>query len=101
MTDLKNQGEILVDKNSRGKDRNWRGRKVLSLRLADIFKKLQYKDSLVERVATCGDTLRFIRNQDGSLKLYQAYFCKNKLGCKTHCALFWQSDRLFWLFARR
>lgn len=74
-----NQGEILVDKNSRGKDRNWRGRKVLSLRLADIFKELQYKDSLVERVATCGDTLRFIRNQDGSLKLYQAYFCKSKL----------------------
>ena len=79
MTDLKNQGEILVDTNSRGKDRNWRGRKVLSLRLADIFKELQYKDSLVERVATCGDTLRFIRNEDGSLKLYQAYFCKNKL----------------------
>ena len=79
MEKTQNQGEILVDKNSRGKDRNWRGRKVLSLRLADIFKELQYKDSLVERVATCGDTLRFIRNQDGSLKLYQAYFCKNKL----------------------
>lgn len=79
MEKTQNQGEILVDKNSRGKNRNWRGRKVLSLRLADIFKELQYKDSLVERVATCGDTLRFIRNQDGSLKLYQAYFCKNKL----------------------
>ena len=79
MVDDENQGEILVDKNSRGKDRNWRGRKVLSLRLADIFKELQYKDNLIERVATCGDVLRFIKNQDGSLKLYQAYFCKNKL----------------------
>ncbi|MCE2233362.1 protein rep, partial [Streptococcus thermophilus] len=27
----------------------------------------------------CGDTLQFIQNQDGNLKLYQAYFCKNKL----------------------
>ena len=79
MTDFKKQGEILVDKNSQGKDRNWRGRKILSLKLADIFKELQYKDSLIERVATCGDTLRFIRQEDGSLKLYQAYFCKNKL----------------------
>ena len=71
--------EIFLDKNGNGKDRNWRGRKILSLKLADIFKELQYKDSLIERVATCGDTLRFIRREDGSLKLYQAYFCKNKL----------------------
>lgn len=79
MTDLKNQGGILVDKSSQGKERDWRGRKVLSLRLADIFKELQYKKTFVERVVSCGETLRFIQNQDGSLKLYQAYFCKNKL----------------------
>ena len=79
MTDLKKQGEILVDKNSQGKERDWRGRKILSLKLADIFKELQYKKTFVERVVSCGDTLRFIQNQDGNLKLYQAYFCKNKL----------------------
>lgn len=79
MTDLKNQGGILVDKSSQGKERDWRGRKVLSLRLADIFKELHYKKTFVERVISCGETLRFIQNQDGSLKLYQAYFCKNKL----------------------
>ncbi|MCC9878843.1 protein rep, partial [Streptococcus agalactiae] len=38
-----------------------------------------YKKSLVERVQGCGDVLHFIRREDGSLKLYQAYFCKNKL----------------------
>jgi plasmid rolling circle replication initiator protein Rep len=70
--------EIFLDKNENGKDKDWRGRKVLSLKLADIFKELQYKDSLIERVQTCGDVLRFIRREDGSLKLYQAYFCKNK-----------------------
>lgn len=79
MDRTQNQGKILVDKNSRGKERDWRGRKVLSLRLADIFEDLGYKKSLVERVQTCGDVLRFIRREDGSLKLYQAYFCKNKL----------------------
>ena len=79
MTDFKKQGEILVDKNSRGKERDWRGRKILGLKLADIFKELQYKKTFVERVISCGDTLQFIQNQDGNLKLYQAYFCKNKL----------------------
>ena len=79
MTDLKNQGGILVDKSSQGKERDWRRRKVLSLRLADIFKELQYKKTFVERVISCGETLRFIQNQDGSLKLYQAYFCKPNL----------------------
>ena len=49
------------------------------MKLADIFEELGYKKSLVERVQTCGDLLRFIRREDGSLKLYQAYFCKNKL----------------------
>lgn len=52
------------------------------MKLADTpFKELQYKDSLIERVAIRGDDflLRFIRREDGSLKLYQAYFCKNCL----------------------
>ena len=70
--------EIFLDKNENGKDKDWRGRKVLSLKLADIFENLGYKKSLVERVQTCGDVLRFLRREDGSLKLYQAYFCKNK-----------------------
>lgn len=70
--------EIFLDKNEDGKDKDWRGRKVLSLKLADIFENLGYKKSLVERVQTCGDVLRFLRREDGSLKLYQAYFCKNK-----------------------
>lgn len=79
MTEHLNQEEVLQDKNSRGKDRNWRGRKIMSLKLADIFAKLGYKKALIERVQSCGDVLRFIRHEDGSLKLYQAYFCKNKL----------------------
>lgn len=79
MTENQNQPQILRDKNKKGKDRNWRGRKILSLKLADIFNELDYKKTLVERVASCGEMLHFIRREDGSLRLYQAYFCKNKL----------------------
>lgn len=79
MTGNQNQEQVLLDKNKKGKDRDWRGRKILSLKLADIFEDLGYKKAMVERVATCGDTLRFIHREDGSLRLYQAYFCKNKL----------------------
>ena len=70
---------ILVDTDSKGKDRDWRGRKIMSLKLADIFKELGYRQNLVERLSSCGEVLKFIQQQDGSLKLYQAYFCKNKL----------------------
>lgn len=79
MTENQNQEQVLLDKNKKGKDRNWRGRKILSLKLADVFEELDYRKSLVERVASCGDVLKFIRLEDGNLKLYQAYFCKNKL----------------------
>ena len=79
MEQNQNQEQVLLDKNKNGKDRDWRGRKILSLKLSDIFKELGYKRSMVERVQTCGETLHFIRQEDGNLKLYQAYFCKNKL----------------------
>lgn len=79
MEQKQNQEQILVDKNQKGQYRNWRGRKILSLKLADIFNELDYKDALIERVKSCGDILKFIREPDGKLRLYQAYFCKNKL----------------------
>ncbi|MFU2205059.1 protein rep [Streptococcus suis] len=77
--ETKTDQKILIDTNSTGKDRNWRGRKIMSLKLADIFKDLGYRQILVERLSSCGEVLKFIQQQDGSLKLYQAYFCKNKL----------------------
>ncbi len=79
MLDSQNQQEILKDISKTGKDRNWRGRKIMSVQLSDIFEKLGYKKSLIERIRICGETLQFHRLSDGQLKLYQAYFCKNKL----------------------
>lgn len=74
-----NQEVVLLDKNSKGKNRDWRGRKIMSLKLADVFENLGYKKSMIERIQSCGEVLSFIRQNDDSLKLYQAYFCKNKL----------------------
>ncbi|HIH7863074.1 TPA: protein rep [Streptococcus suis] len=34
---------------------------------------------MVERISSCAEALRFHKQPDGRLKLYQAYFCKNKL----------------------
>lgn len=79
MEQYQNQEQVLVDKNKKGKDRNWKGRKILSLKLADVFHSLNYQDGFIGRVKSCGDTLSFIRREDSSLRLYQAYFCKNKL----------------------
>ena len=79
LNEVKLDQKILIDTNSKGKDRDWRGRKIMSLKLADIFKELGYRQSLVERLSSCGEVLKFIQQEDGSLKLYQAYFCKNKL----------------------
>lgn len=79
MVKNQNQEQVLLDQTKSGKDRNWRGRKLLSLRLADIFQELGYKQSLIQRIQSCGELLQFIQQEDGSLKLYQAYFCKNKL----------------------
>lgn len=79
MEQTQNQAQILIDRNSKGKKRDWRGRKIASLKLSEVFQRLEYKTTVVERVLSCADALRFHRQADGRLKLYQAYFCKNKL----------------------
>lgn len=79
MEHTQNQAQILIDKNSKGKKRDWRGRKIASLKLSEVFQNLDYKPSMVERVSSCAEALRFHKQPDGRLKLYQAYFCKNKL----------------------
>ena len=76
----KNQGlQVLQDKNSKGKDRNWQGRKIINLNLADSYKKLNYRSTLVQNVSQCAEILTFVQLPDGSLRLNQTWFCKNKL----------------------
>ena len=47
------------------------------IELAGRLEKLGYRS--FERVYQCAEVLKFIEQQDGTKKLYQSYFCKNKL----------------------
>lgn len=72
------QEKQLKDITKNGKDRNWQGRKLKTLLLADSYKRLGMKKSY--RVAECGTFLEFRRNLvDSSLKLTEANFCKVRL----------------------
>lgn len=80
MIDVKNQEEVFKDFSKNGKDRQWRERKLKNIELAQRLELLGYRS--FERVYRCAEVLKFLEREDGTRKLYQAYFCKNKL-----CAL--------------
>lgn len=67
-----------------GKDRRWSARKALNVQLSDDLAYLQEKDLFNkpnghERVRECARILRFGIQPDNSLRLSNAWFCKNKL----------------------
>lgn len=76
---IQDEGEILQDTTKTGKVRKWKERKMGNIRFAERLEKLGYKESVIERVRTCGEFLRFVKDPIKGMKLYQAYFCKNKL----------------------
>ena len=69
-------GQILKDKTKNGKDRKWRERKLQSIELAERLEELGLKG--FERVYQCAEVLKFHKQDDGTLKLHQAWFCKNR-----------------------
>lgn len=69
--------KILQDKNSYGKPRPWRQKKLENLRYAEYLSILLYKKA--HKVQGCADVLRFRKLPDGSTKLYQTWFCKSRL----------------------
>ena len=78
MTEVKNQ--VFQDISKTGKDRKWKERKLKNIELASQLDILGYRS--FERVFQCAEVLKFVEQSDGTKKLYQSYFCKNKL-----CAL--------------
>lgn len=72
-----NQGEVFKDSSQKGKDRQWKERKLNNINLAKAFEELEYKIS--ENIFSCAEVLRYKQQADGTLKLYQTWFCKNKL----------------------
>lgn len=69
--------EILRDTKKDGKERDWQGKKQRSMLMADHH-ELAGLEKKAERMYDCGNYLVF-KLKDGSLKLYQAYFCKARL----------------------
>lgn len=67
----------LKDVSKKGKDRKWRERKLKNIELAGRLDKLGYRS--FERVYQCAEVLKFVEQEEGTKKLYQSYFCKNKL----------------------
>lgn len=70
--------KILKDTDSRGKERDWKGKKKRSLLMADHHIEVEELAKRAERMYDCGNYLVF-KMKDGRLKLYQAYFCKARL----------------------
>lgn len=68
--------KILKDISKNGKDRKWKQRKLQNIKLAERLETLGIKN--FERVYQCAEVLRFQEQEDSSLKLYQAWFCKNR-----------------------
>lgn len=77
MTDKARKNKFLSDKDSRGKERDWKGRKERSLLMAEHHEVAQLSKK-AERMYECGNFLSFKLNDD-RLRLYQAYFCKARL----------------------
>lgn len=71
-------GEEFLDKNSKGKDKKWKQRKLNNIALGEDFKKLQI-EKVSNNVFSCAERLEYKVNTDGSLSLNKVWFCKNKL----------------------
>ena len=90
METIENTGEKLVDINSRGKDRDWGGKKRRNMRMFDIITRANdiqagengfhlFSDKTLESIEHCGDWLEFAHYEDGSKKLHRANFCRHRL----------------------
>lgn len=71
-------GEEFLDKNSKGKDKKWKQRKLNNIALGQDFKKLQI-EKVSNNVFSCAERLEYKVNTDGSISLNKVWFCKNKL----------------------
>ena len=74
----KNQMEILVDFNKKGKQIDWRNKKLNNILLSESYERLGLKKAY--RVLECGTYLEFKKAKDSNLKkLIGANFCKDRL----------------------
>lgn len=78
-------GEILTDAGRNGKERPWKSHKEEGVRLDNLFvtaKKIDdsvITDNGLKSLEECGDTLVFLRDNNGEKRLHSANFCRNRL----------------------
>lgn len=70
-------GEVLVDKNSVGKEKPWRKKKIENVAYAEYLEILKMKKAF--NVKKCAEVLNYQVDENGQLKLYQVWFCKSRL----------------------
>lgn len=79
--DFLHTGEILYDiKPSNGKEVAWKQRRLITLRLAQAYKRI--KSDKYHRIINCAGYMEFKRFSDNTMKLHTANFCKTRL-CPT------------------
>jgi len=70
--------QVLSDKKPNGDERPWRLKKVKSLNVSESYGRLDWENRQL-LVSSCANTLAFKVSEDGTKKLSNVYFCKNRL----------------------
>ena len=73
----KKKSQVLVDKSSIGKTRDWALHKLHSGYISLAYEEIDPKKS--ERMRECAQWLAFHRKEDGTMKLHDARFCRVRL----------------------
>ena len=75
-------GEVVCQEDIELEDgrRNWKGRKKMSLKVAELMK--EYDKVRAKKIRLCSTYLEFVQTPDGERKLHKANFCRERL-CPT------------------
>lgn len=69
--------QVLVDKSTTGKSRNWALHKLHSGYISLAYEEIDPRKA--ERMRDCAQWLEFARKEDGTMKLHDARFCRVRL----------------------
>lgn len=71
------KNQVLNDIRKNGKRNDWKEKKRANIQYSDLLQELEYKKA--SNVRVCAEVLQFLKNDEGQLKLKQAWFCKSRL----------------------
>lgn len=74
---MSRQSQVLVDKSTSGKARNWSLHKLHSGYISLAYEEIN--PSKAQRMRDCATWLSFLRKGDGTMKLHDARFCRVRL----------------------